>query len=155
AEIHIAEKAIRRLNPGKEFFTAGSFVWFEDGSGFLFAARESQNSPSQIWRAAYPSLELHQITNDFNDYYDCSISADGVSLVTSKGETSASIWKFSPTTKTLEQLMPDSRDMEGFNGMSETPDCRIVFTRNDGKEADIYIAESDAKNPKALTSEPG
>ena len=64
--IDIAEKTFTPIDSGK-FFTVGNFAWFADGSGFLCAGRESQNGPVQVWRTSYPSIDFHQVTNDFND----------------------------------------------------------------------------------------
>jgi serine/threonine protein kinase len=155
AEVSIENKSIRPLHADHEFFSANNFVWFSDGSGFLFTGRESQNSPSQIWRALYPSGEIQKVTNDFNDYYDCSISADGRSIVTVKGDTSSAIWNFSPAAKKLEQVTAETRNAEGANGLGQMPDGRLIYTRLDGKESDIWTSDPDGKNPRALLTDPG
>lgn len=153
-EIEIDEKTVRPVNK-REFFHISNVVWFADGSGFLFSGREAENSPNQIWRASYPSGEVEQITNDFNDYLDVSISADGRNIVTIKGETVSSVWRFSPATKTNTQLISESRNLEGMLGLVPRRDGKLLFTRNDGKESDLWISDADGKNARALLSEPG
>ena len=153
-EISIAEKKVRPLNR-REFFAITNVVWFTDGSGFVFSGRETQNGPNQIWRAAYPSGETEQITNDFNDYLELSVSADGRNIVTVKGDTVSSVWRYSPASKTNTQLTQDSRNLEGLLGLVQRRDGKLIFTRSEGKEADLWIADGEGKNASALLAEPG
>jgi len=154
AEILISEKKVRPVNR-REFFFISNVVWFADGSGFLFSGRENENGPNQIWRSSYPGGEVVQITNDFNDYLDVSISADGRNIVTIKGDTVSSVWRFSPSTKANTQLISDSRNLEGMLGIVPRRDGKLLYTRNDGKESDLWISDADGKNAKALLAEPG
>lgn len=153
-EIFISEKKVRPLNH-KEFFTIANVAWFADGSGFLFSGREEQNGPNQIWRASYPEGDIEKITNDFNDYLELSISVDGRSLITIKGDTVSSVWRYSPASKKNTQLTSDSRNLEGLLGLFQRRDGKLLFTRNDGKESDLWITDADGKNPTALLAEPG
>lgn len=153
-EILISDKKVRPLNR-REFFYIANIAWFADGSGFLFTGREEQNGPNQIWSGSHPDAEIRPITNDFNDYIDVSVSSDGRSIATVKGDTSASLWRYSPATKTSVQLTSESRNLEGIAGISQRRDGKILYTRNDGKKIDLWIADSVGKNAKALLSEPG
>jgi serine/threonine protein kinase len=153
-EVSVENKTLRRLN-GNELYFANNFVWLEDGSGFLFIGRETQNAPTQVWRASYPSMEMHQVTNDFNDYLELSISADGRKLVTVKGDTSSSIWRYTPTTKALTQITDESRNLEGMQGLVERPDKSLLYTRSEAKQGQIWIAGPDGKNSRALLAEQG
>lgn len=154
AEILIAEKKVRPLNR-REFFFIANVVWFADGSGFLFSGRETENSPNQIWRASYPSAEIEQITNDFNDYLDVSVSSDGRNIVTIKGDTVSSVWRYSLSKKKNTQLTSESRNLEGSMGIVHSRDGKLLYTRNEGKEADLWISDEDGKNARALLAEPG
>ncbi len=153
-EILISEKKVRPLNR-REFFAVTNVVWFADGSGYMFSGRENQNSPNQIWRAAYPSGEIEQITNDFNDYIELSVSADGRNIVTVKGDTVSSVWRYSPATKKNIQLTSDSRTLDGMLGLFQRRDGKLLLTRNEGKETDLWITDSEGKNATALLAEPG
>ena len=153
-EVSIADKAVTRLN-SNELFSAGNFAWFGDGSGFLFTGRESQNGPNQIWRAAYPSLEMHEVTNDFNDYLELSVSADDRKLITVKGDTSSSIWRYSPSTKALAQLTDESRNLDGFNGLTAVRNLGLLYARNDAKLSQIWLSDIDGKQPRPLITDDG
>lgn len=103
AEVSVADKTLKIL-PSKDFYTAENFCWFKDGSGFLFTAQESRAAPSQIWRAAYPSGSTFHITNDFNNYTEIGLSADGTTVVTVQGESVSSLWRYSPSTKVKRRI---------------------------------------------------
>ena len=151
-EISLGDGALRRLN-NTELFAANNFAWFQDGSGFLFTGRETQNGATQVWRESYPSMEMHQITNDFNDYVELSISTDGRRLLTVKADTSSSIWRFSPTNKSLDQITEESRNLDGLNGLVELPDRSLLYTRNEGKQSQIWLSNADGENPRPLVTD--
>ncbi len=153
-EINVADGSFKVLDEAR-FFTVGNFAWFADGSGFLFSARESQNGPIQIWRSTYPVTDFHQVTNDFNDYAEIGLSADGNTIVTLKGETSSSLWRYSPATKRSVQLTTESRNLFGANGLLQKPDGTLLFTSKESKEIKLLVADHDGKNPKSLIEESG
>ncbi|MEP7214088.1 MAG: protein kinase [Acidobacteriota bacterium] len=154
AEVDTDTKSIAPVDR-KEFAGVWNLTWFADGSGFLFTGRETQNSPGQIWRASYPGFEIQQITNDFNDYMDLGISADGKTLVTLKGDTSSSVWRFDPSTKNNLQVTTDSRNLEGSYGLAETADDNIIYTRSEGKNSNIWISDRDGRNSRLLFGDEG
>ena len=154
AEIVIAEKTFRPLN-GDRFFAVGHFQWFRDGSGFLFAGRETQTGPLQIWRASYPAAEILQITNDFNDYFAVGLASDGKTIVTLKGDTTSSLWRVSPKGADNRQLTPEARTLDGNWGMLPLKDGSLVFTRNDGKLVSLWRSEGDGRNGSELIAEKG
>lgn len=154
AQISVADRSVRPLN-SHPFMFVGNIVWFADGSGYLFSGREEQNGPNQIWRASYPGGHLEQVTNDLNDYLDVSLSADGRSLVTLKSDTVSSLWKYAPGAKQGTQIIGDSRNLEGMLGMATLSDGKLLYTRVEGKESDVWVADKDGKNAKAFLSEPG
>lgn len=152
--ISVENRTFKRLTE-REYFTAHNFAWFADGSGFVFTARETQNDPSQIWRADMASGLVFQITNDFNDYADLGISDDGRSILTIKGETTGALWRYSVPGRTAQQLTADNRNVFGMYGVMETADGNLLFTRTEAKESDLWISDGDAREPKAFHTEDG
>jgi serine/threonine protein kinase len=155
AEVSIADKAVRKLEAEKEFLGVNNFAWLDDGSGFLFVGRETQNQPAQIWRASYPGLGLKQITNDFNDYLDLSISAGGDQIVTVKSDTTASLWRTAPGGRDGDQITAEGRGMEGALGVAQMPDGQLVYARSEGKSSSLWTADPDGKNAKSLVADAG
>lgn len=153
-EISIADRSFTALNTSK-FYTVGSFVWFTDGSGFVCAGRETQTSPVQIWRSSYPNVEFKQVTNDFNDYAEVGLAADGRTILTLEGDTSSSLWRYTLATKDNIQVTQDSRDADGFYGLQQKKDGSLLFTRKREKDLDLWTADRDGRNAKALLEESG
>ena len=90
-----------------------------------------------------------------NDYAELGISADGRNLITIKGDTTGAIWSFSPTSGTTAQMTTDSRGVEGMFGLAQQKDGRLVFSRSEAKEADLWTSDKDGKNGKALFAKAG
>ncbi|MEP7075020.1 MAG: protein kinase [Acidobacteriota bacterium] len=153
-EVSLEGKTVKTLDTAK-FYTVGNFVWFEDGSGFLCSGRETQTSPIQIYRSSYPAIDFQPVTNDFNDYVEIALAADGRTILALKGDTSSSIWRLSAEGKDDSQLTTDSRYLEGVNGIAGRTDGSILYTRKDGNEGDLWTADKDGKNARVWLEEPG
>ncbi len=154
AGVSTADKSIRKLG-GREFYTANNFSWFADGSGFLFSGREVQNGPAQVWRVDYPQMQVQGVTNDFNDYNEIGLSANAEHLVTVKADTIASLWSVSSKGDAPHQLTNDSRSLDGSAGIAQFPNGRLVFSKTEGKNAQLWTSDADGSNPKVLWSETG
>jgi eukaryotic-like serine/threonine-protein kinase len=152
AEVSLKDKKLNLIGD-KTWTFADNATWFKDGSGLLFVAKENENSPLQVWRVSYPSGELSQITNDFNNYQSVGLAADGETLITLKGEAVSTIWSFNPANKELQQITPDSRNVEGDSGLVETQNGNLIYTRYDGKEMSLWTISNDGKNAQPITSE--
>ncbi len=153
-EIAIDSKRVTPLNT-REFFMVTNVAWFSDGSGYLFTGRETQNGPHQIWRSVYGERDVVQVTNDFNDYVDVSLSTDGRNLITLKADNFSSLWRYSPATRANVHLTTESRDLEGLFGLLQRQDGKLIYSRNQGKEVGLWMADADGKNGRALFTEPG
>ncbi len=153
-EIIIDEKKFRTLGD-RTFFGIGGFEWFRDGSGFLFTARESQGEPLQILRSSYPRMEVAVVTNDFNDYFAVGLSHDGQTIVTLKGDNISSLWKMSAKGTDGLQLSAEARTLDGQWGVVQTKTGDLIYTRTDGKTANLWISDPDGKNGRELMAEKG
>ena len=153
-ELGIADRQFHELNKGK-FFGVGNFAWFADGSGFLFAGRESQTNPVQIWRSSYPAIDIRPVTNDFNDYGEVSLSQDARTIVTLKGETTSSMWKVSADGKDQQQITTDSRNLEGGWGLIQLADGSVIYSRTEAKKTELWRSDADGKNAKKLFADAG
>lgn len=153
-EIDVAEKRFVPLDPTK-FYSVGNFTWFADGSGFLCAGRESQNGPVQVWRSSYPRVEFQQVTNDFNDYAEVGLSSDGKTIVTLKGETNSSLWRYSAAARNSTQITPDGRTVYGLNGLTQAPNGTVYFTNKEGKEFQLWKTDAEGKNATGVLEVPG
>ena len=154
AAISVADQTVKTI-PARDFYVADSFCWFKDGSEFLFIAQETRNAPTQIWRYDYANGAAAAITNDFNNYRELGVSADGKTIVSIKGETVSSLWRYAPQTKENVQISPDSRNLEGSYGLAQMSDGRLIYSRNEGTKVNFQIADADGKNPRPLATDLG
>lgn len=76
-------------------------------------------------------------------------------MITIKGDTTGSIWSFSPGNGTTAQMTTDSRGVEGMVGLAQQKDGRLLFSRSEAKDADLWTADKDGKNGKALYAKAG
>jgi eukaryotic-like serine/threonine-protein kinase len=153
-EIDLADRSFRAVDEGK-FFAVGNFAWYADGSGFLCAGRETQSGPVQVWQSAYPDVDFHQVTNDFNDYAELGLSVDGKTIVTIKGETNSGLWKYNIATKAVTPIAGEGRTVYGLNGMTEAADGSLYFTSKEAKEYKLWKADPSGKNLAKLTGDAG
>jgi Tol biopolymer transport system component/DNA-binding winged helix-turn-helix (wHTH) protein len=130
----------------------GRMAWFPDGKELIFTAQEQESSPSQTWYLSYPGGELHRITNDLNDYHSVSLTADGASLVTTQSDLLSSIW-IAPSGDTEHAKKIRSSNDDGGEGISWTPDGRIVYASRATGHSDIWIMHQDGSNQKQLTAD--
>jgi Tol biopolymer transport system component len=151
-EVAVADGKFKIFNPRK-WNSINHLVWLKDASGFLIVASESDSSPSQVWRLAYPSGTAQAVTNDLNNYSGLGVSSDGSTLITLKNDSVSSLWTFTPSTKDAVQVTPDSPNLEGRSGIKQTPDGKLIYTRNDGKEINLWMSDVDGKNSRRLTAE--
>ncbi len=151
-EISANDGSSRKISE-KQWWNIGDIVWFRDGKGFLITAREEEDAPSQIWRINYPTGEFQPVTNDTNNYFNIAVSQDDSTIIAVKSDSFYSIWNYSTVTKTATQVVPDSPNFEGAGGVSQTVEGKLLYTRRDGNDTHIWMAEADGKNPRQLTAE--
>jgi Tol biopolymer transport system component/DNA-binding winged helix-turn-helix (wHTH) protein len=128
----------------------GQPVWLADGSGLLVTASESANAPQQVWHVAHKSGEATRITNDLNNYYDLSLTADSSRLAAVQINSVSSIWVAPEGDASRAKQL--ASEVGWIQEMVWTPDGRIVYRSNAGGNADIWMMNADGSNQKQLTT---
>ena len=107
-------------------------AWLPDGSALIINGRDEASRPEprmQVWRVSLTGGEARRITNDLNNYFSISLSADGSTLIALQWQATSGLWiapvenpsAAAPVTNgTL-----DRRD--GSLGLSVAPDGRLVY----------------------------
>lgn len=126
-------------------------VWMPDGSELLLNSQEKTGDPHQLWRVSYPSGEVLNVTNDFNDYQGVSVTADA-SLVTVKNTLTANLF-VAPFEKLENARQLTFVEGVSFYGLSWTPDKRIVYGSNLGGKRDVWIINADGSGQRQLTND--
>ncbi|HEY0379038.1 MAG TPA: protein kinase [Pyrinomonadaceae bacterium] len=143
--------------------------WLPDMSGLLINARDQKSTVPQIWLLSYPSGEARKVTNDLSFYRAVSLSADASRLVTVQTTGLVNIWlvpggdakgavklpagaQGQAAGEAVQLSIGNVGYLGGNEGISWTPDGRIVFINATGKESDIWIMNADGSDRKQLTA---
>jgi len=138
----------------KRWSDIGRMAWLRDGSGLILNASDQQSSPRQIWYLPLPGGKARRITNDLNNYFGMSVTADSAAVVTVQTDILSNMW-IAPNGLAATAKQITFGKYEGVEGMSWTPDGRIVYAANVTGHLDIYIMNADGTNQKQLTAEAG
>lgn len=150
ALIEIGDKNFRTIGE-TAWQKAGGFEWLADGESFVFVGMPNVGETMQIRQMSVRGEIIKQITNDTNDYVSLSISNDGGAMMTTKVETISSFWSFAPATKELKQVVNESKNLLGYAGLSQLPNGRILFSKMNDKEINIFSVGENGSDEKQLT----
>src|SRR5215471_2270083 len=127
--------------------------WLADGSGLLVTARETHETPDQIWQISYPAGIARRLTSDSKMYRSISLTADSSALVAVQTELISDVW-VAPDWKN-EQAKKVTFGTGSYESVCYTPDGRIVYSSQASGKWDIWIMDADGRNPKQLTADSG
>ena len=131
-------------------------LWTPSGKHLIVAARDINESTSQLWMISYPDGEVRRLTNDLEAYFWLSISADGRMLVTRQQKIISHLWLLSDgDIKTARQLTFGGRNFDGYVGLAWMPDGKILFSALSGHITDLHLMNTDGGNRIQLTSNAG
>ena len=153
AEVQLADLSEKPIT-SQRWSWIERLVWLHDGSGLIFIAKEQVASPFQIWYLSYPGGQVHRITNDLSDYLSLSLSADSASLVTVKSEQVSNIW-IAPNANARRASQITNNKFDGVEGISWTPDGKIVYASRAGDTLDLWMVEPNGTGQKQLTANAG
>jgi Tol biopolymer transport system component len=143
-----------------EWSNGDRVAWLSDGTGLvLIAANPEEGDRRQIWRVSYPAGEVQRITNDLHEYdaNNLSLSADSNTLVTVQRQTTSNIWvqPNSDPARARQLTFGSEGRLDGFFGLSWTPDGKIVYGSYLGNSHVIWIMDRDGSNQRQLTPAAG
>jgi eukaryotic-like serine/threonine-protein kinase len=136
---------------------SGRSAWLADGSGLVIDAPDQGSSFSpQLWYVSFPGGEVRRITNDLNQYFGVSLTADSSALVTIQGEVSSSIW-VAPWGEpgSARQITSGSGTRDGFDGLASTPSGDLVYSSNTSGRGDLWSMPAEGSSPAQLTLNSG
>jgi serine/threonine protein kinase/WD40 repeat protein len=131
----------------------GSIEWLNDGSGLLLTAREKGSNAMQIWQVATPSGDAKRITNDLNDYTNVTLTGDSKTLSVVQSDIRSTLWIIPANDSRLATQMTAGKN-DGLQGLSWTPDGRIVYTSSASGNVDLWVMNKDGSGQKQLTTDP-
>lgn len=144
-----AEKLVKT----PKWFAVINVEWLPDGSGLIVTALEQmRSSPSQIWHLSYPGGEARRITNDLNNYYNLSLSADAGALVAIQRERTSHIWLVPDgDASRAKQLTTGTGRQDGDPAVNWTPDGRIIYDSTASGSRHVWIMNADGSDQRQLT----
>lgn len=129
----------------------GHLSWLPDGSGLVMTASDQRLLP-QLWQLSYPKGEARRITNDLNPYFDVSLDANAVTLVTVQADARTQhLWVLTPGEDSGAAKKIVSSTGGGIEPSSWTPDGRIVYAAPVYDRWNLWVANQDGTEQKQLT----
>jgi serine/threonine protein kinase/Tol biopolymer transport system component len=125
-------------------------AWTPDGTALFLNARDPQNNQLQLWYRPTPDAEFRRITNDLNEYFGLSVTADGSSLATMQWDKMANLFVFNldGPSRELRQVIQGAAWYEcGEWGTSGD----LLYTVVAGGKAAIWSASPDGARRTPLT----
>ena len=131
-------------------------AWLPDGSTLIINGRdESAGSEPrlQVWRVSPAGGEARRITNDLNNYFSISLSADGNTLIALQWQTSSGLWIAPAENPSAAAPVTagalDRKD--GQTGLSVSPDGRLIYVSDHSGKRDLWSVNADGTGLKQLT----
>jgi len=126
-------------------------MWLSDSSGLLMTGTDQAERTPQVWFLPYPHGEPRKITNDLNTYVGLSLTAASNILATVSSTDISNIWTAPSDNASLgTQLTSGVGRYDGAEGISWTPDGKIVFRSWAKGTNDVWVVERDGSNLKQV-----
>lgn len=133
-----------------------SVEWLPDSNGLVVTGKP-RSAPAdhrgQIWYVPFPEGEPIKITNDANDYWGLSLTADARTALVRQTDVSSNIWVMPGNDFVRARQITDSTGEIG--ALSWTPDGRIVYSASGTPRFhDLWLMNSDGTGNRQLTFTP-
>ncbi len=152
AEVSPDDGKLNLLENGK-WGNLSALYWLKDGTGFFALGSEKSNEPDQVWKISYPNGERRRITNDTNSYNWLGVSGDDKTLITVKTDASSSLWTYDPSSKNLQQITAENKNLNGDSGIAVKPDGNLLVSRKQDSTIDFWEITPDGKDVRQVISD--
>ena len=150
-ELRVDDGSQRELSTRK-WVHVGRKRWLPDGSGVIIVAREQRLNVDRLWLVKYPSGEALPISNELDGFSDVCLTGAGNTMVADQMRPLCEIWR-GPLT---DSASAKKIGVWGMSGLCFMPGGRILYSAKESAEAnEIWIMDSDGKERKRLTFDPG
>jgi Tol biopolymer transport system component/DNA-binding winged helix-turn-helix (wHTH) protein len=131
--------------------------WLPDKKGLILNAIDAKTKLSQIYYLSYPDGAERRITNDLNDYYGLSMTADGNSIVSQRIEQDRQIWIL-PDGDTQQAKQLTFKKEQHFEAVSWLTDDTLIFDVDENgtyQNHNIWRLKIGESEPQPLTTGAG
>jgi eukaryotic-like serine/threonine-protein kinase len=155
-EIYLAGVRTGAFKPltNNKWFKVLRVAWTNDGKGLLTTAADPDATISQVWYVAYPSGEARRVTNDLSDYRGLTLSGDSQFLAVVQSDQQTNVW-VEPAGDRPTASQITSTNYDGFDGLSWTPDGRLLYSAVRNGSSDVWITDFVGKQKNQLTQDAG
>jgi Tol biopolymer transport system component/DNA-binding winged helix-turn-helix (wHTH) protein len=127
--------------------------WLPRGRGLVVVAEDPTTGLFQLWHLSADDGTERRLTNDVNDYWRVSVTADGGALLTSQQERPTSISVASMAEPRHARQV--TAGVAGYDTLAWAPDDRLVYSSLNNGLYDIWVMAADGSGQKRLTAKAG
>jgi serine/threonine protein kinase len=124
-------------------------AWLPDGKALVLTAQADASARSQVWLQPYPDGNPVRITNDLNQYQGVSVTSDGATIVTIRGERDVDLATLKPGDGAATLLVPHSS--YEYESVSAAGNGLIAVTAIHEHGSDVAVFDPGANRPRLLT----
>ncbi|MGB9487827.1 MAG: protein kinase [Terriglobia bacterium] len=136
---------------GAHWDTIRDVAWLP-GSRHLVVAGY-QSGSTQLYEVSLEGGETRQITHDLSRYTGVRASAEGKTLLALQKQHSATMQVATPGKESeAKTLSAGNQNRDGDNGLTWTPDGKIVYSSVHNERYDLWEMGADGSNSQRLTS---
>src|SRR5262249_51363882 len=133
-----------------------SMEWLPESNGVIVIGKP-RSAPiedrAQVWYVPFPSGEPQKITNDANNYWGLTLTADGRTALVGQSTVSSNIWVVPGADFARNRQVTNSNTEIGE--LCWTPNGQIVYSSAaSGRYMDIWVMNSDGGGNRQLTFTP-
>lgn len=129
-------------------------AWTRNPDGVMMTAADAETPALQVWYISFPSGEARRVTNDLNDYKTLTLTTDNkVAAVVQTDEQGNVALLQTPDDTGAREIT--SSNYDGFDGLSWTPDGRLLYSAAQKGLQDIWLIDAEGKQRTQLTENAG
>ena len=130
-----------------------SIEWLPESNGLVVTGKP-RSAPvdhrRQIWYVPFPEGEPVKITNDANDYWGLSLTADGKTALVRQSDVSSNVWVMPANDFARARQVTNSTSETGETCW--TPDGKIIYSyAGTGRFHDLWLMNADGTGNRQLT----
>jgi Tol biopolymer transport system component len=133
----------------RRWYSVAQIARLPGGRDLIISAAERPTSPLQIWKVSRPEGRIEKITNDTDDYYGISLSADGSKIVSVQNIQNSQVWVAPASDPSRARAVAS---LVGLSyGLAWTRDGKLVFSSMAGGYLNIFSMNADGSDKRQLT----
>ncbi|HEX8249596.1 MAG TPA: winged helix-turn-helix domain-containing protein [Pyrinomonadaceae bacterium] len=122
-------------------------AWLKNSQSLLLIAFDEESNSRQIWHVEPKAGIYRKITGDVNNYRGISLNDDEKTLITTQITHVTRLWKTTDKTAAAEEILSETGNIKGDEGLAWTPDNHLVFSLGAHNADNIMIFDRSGIRP--------